>query len=246
MSVSFETPIEVVVLDIEGTVCPISFVKSTLFPYFLEKLPLELSALKYPLICTVSSPIEEICNQFPEDTKESYDSLLEHITSLVNNDIKDPVLKSFQGLIWKLGYENGELMAPVYDDAIEFITNLHRSKKIYIYSSGSIKAQILLFGHVKDANGSSVDMNKYLSGYYDITTAGLKQDSSSYTKILEDIGYASMQSSVLFLSDNTKEVVAAMRAGMNSVVVDRPGNAPLTEAEKLSFSIIETFTNLKV
>lgn len=246
MSVSFATPVEVIVLDIEGTICPISFVKTTLFPYFLEKLPLELSALTYPLRSTSSSPAEEICSQFPENVRNSYDSLLEYITSLVNNDIKDPILKSLQGLIWKLGYENGELMAPVYQDAIEFITDLSKTKKIYIYSSGSIKAQILLFGHVKGANGSSVDMNSYLSGYYDITTAGFKQESGSYVSILKDIGYESKQSSVLFLSDNVKEVDAAIQAGMNSIVVDRPGNAPLSEAGKKSFSIIETFRDLKV
>lgn len=246
MSVSFAAPVEVIVLDIEGTICPISFVKATLFPYFLEKLPLELSALTYPLKSTSSSPVEEICSQFPENVRDSYDSLLEYITSLVNNDIKDPILKSLQGFIWKLGYENGELMAPVYQDAIEFIKDLSKMKNIYIYSSGSIKAQILLFGHVKGANGSSVDMNSYLSGYYDITTAGFKQESSSYVSILKDIGYESKQSSVLFLSDNVKEVDAATQAGMNSLVVDRPGNAPLSEADKKSFSIIETFRDLKV
>lgn len=246
MSVSFAAPVEVIVLDIEGTICPISFVKATLFPYFLEKLPLELSALTYPLKSTSSSPVEEICSQFPENVRDSYDSLLEYITSLVNNDIKDPILKSLQGFIWKLGYENGELMAPVYQDAIEFIKDLSKMKNIYIYSSGSIKAQILLFGHVKGANGSSVDMNSYLSGYYDITTAGFKQESSSYVSILKDIGYESKQSSVLFLSDNVKEVDAAIQAGMNSLVVDRPGNAPLSEADKKSFSIIETFRDLKV
>lgn len=245
MPISFAAPIEVIVLDIEGTVCPISFVKTTLFPYFLEKLPLELSALTYPLKSTSNSPVEEICSQFPENVRVSSDSLLEYTTSLVNNDIKDPILKSLQGFIWKLGYENGELMAPVYEDAIEFVTDLSKTKKIYIYSSGSIKAQVLLFGHVKGANGSPVDMNRYLSGYYDITTAGFKQESGSYVSILKDIGYESKQSSVLFLSDNVREVDAAIQAGMNSLVVDRPGNAPLSEADKKSFRIIETFRDLK-
>ena len=246
MSVRFADPIEVVVLDIEGTVCPISFVKTTLFPYFLEKLPLEISALTFPLNFTSNSPVEQICSQFPENVRGSSDSLLEYITSLVNNDIKDPILKSLQGFIWKLGYENGELMAPVYEDSIEFVKDMSKTKKIYIYSSGSIKAQILLFGHVKDANGTSLDMNRYLSGYYDITTAGFKQESESYVKILKDIGYESKQSSVLFLSDNVKEVDAAIQAGMNSLVVDRPGNAPLNETDKKSFSIIETFKELEV
>ena len=177
----------------------------------------------------------------------SSDSLLEYTTSLVNNDIKDAILKSLPRLHLEIGIcKMDELMAPVYEDAIEFVTDLSKTRKIYIYSSGSIKAQVLLFGHVKGANGSPVDMNRYLSGYYDITTAGFKQESGSYVSILKDIGYESKQSSVLFLSDNVREVDAAIQAGMNSLVVDRPGNAPLSEADKKSFSIIETFRDLKL
>lgn len=246
MPISYKQPIEIVVLDIEGTVCPISFVKTTLFPYFLDKLPKELKELKYPITGTEKTPVSEICSQFPETHTGSYASLLEYITALVKNDIKDPVLKSLQGLIWKLGYENGDLKAPVYEDAIEFIEEKKGSKKVYIYSSGSIKAQVLLFGHVKQTQGGSVDLNKCLSGYYDITTAGFKQDSSSYHHILEDIGYSDRPKSVLFLSDNVKEVHAALEAGMNSVVVDRPGNAALTEQERKTFDVIENFNELQL
>ena len=39
-------------------------------------------------------------------------------------------------------------------------------------------------------------------------------------------------SDMLFLSDNVKEVDAAVTAGMKSIIVDRPGNALLTDADK--------------
>ena len=54
------------------------------------------------------------------------------------------------------------------------------NNKIYIYSSGSIKAQILLFGHVKSTTTTTtitnevIDLNPKLNGYFDITTAGFK------------------------------------------------------------------------
>lgn len=247
MPVTYKDTVEVVVLDIEGTVCPISFVKDTLFPYFLDKIPSELSQLQFPLIPETDSPIGKICSQFPEENNNTLDKLLNHIKLLVKNDIKDPVLKSLQGLIWKLGYENGELLAPLYDDAIDFIQKSPREyRKTYIYSSGSVKAQILLFGHVKGDNGSTEDLNQYLSGYYDITTSGHKQERNSYENILQDIGYSNKPGNVLFFSDNVKEVQAALKAGMKSVVVVKPGNASLTEQDHREFDIIESFAEVEI
>jgi len=48
-------------------------------------------------------------------------------------------------------------------------------------------------------------------------------------------------SAILFLSDNTKEVDAAINAGMSSLVVDRPGNAALSDADKQRFTVIPSF-----
>lgn len=45
-------------------------------------------------------------------------------------------------------------------------------------------------------------------------------------------------STILFLSDNTKEVDAAREAGMFSLVVDRPGNAALSEEEKNRLTVV--------
>lgn len=239
--------IDTVVLDIEGTVCPITFVKEKLFPYFLEKLPLFLLEISNFTLLQADDkdPIKAILSQLPEQIRTSKDSVLEYFNDLVRRDIKDPILKQLQGFIWKLGYENGDLKAPVYEDSIEFIKTFPsktENKRIYIYSSGSIKAQILLFGYV-DENGKSVDLNEYLSGYFDITTAGFKTQSSSYTKILEDIG-KEHGGSVLFLSDNVLEVEAALEAGMESYVVVRPGNAPLTEDDKTKYKIITSLEQL--
>lgn len=235
------------VVDIEGTVCLISFVKDTLFPYFLEQIPLKLRELTYPINSNDehSSPITSVVAGFPLDKTTSYETLLEHITLLVRQDIKDPTLKSLQGLVWQLGYDNGDLVAPVYQDAIDFIQRFNRVKenKVYVYSSGSIKAQKLLFGHVGGPEGS-FDLNPEFEGYFDITTSGFKQETSSYENILKDIGELT-PSNVLFLSDNVKEVQAAVSAGMQSYIVVRPGNYPLTQEDKsLGFKIIDNFEDL--
>lgn len=240
--------VNTLVLDIEGTVCPIMFVKETLFPYFLAKLPLVLELIVFPLGPSddpSDDPIVTILYGLDEEVRTSKDSVLEHFQSLVARDIKDPVLKSLQGFIWKSGYESGELKAPVYSDSIEYIREFlsKEGNRIFIYSSGSIKAQILLFGYVDD-NGTSVDLNPCLSGYFDITTAGFKQDSSSYTKILVEIGSSEATKQVLFLSDNVHEVKAAISAGMQSKLVIRPGNAPVSKEDLTLYEIIHSLEEL--
>lgn len=232
-------------LDIEGTICSILFVRDVLYPYFMERFESIMDQLSFPLIpVEPHSDIDLINNivaQFPENDSKSV--VISHIKELVANDVKDPILKSFQGFVWKLGYEKGDITAPIYPDAIKLIKQFTETKKIYIYSSGSVKAQKLLFNYVKDGD-KVTDMNGYLSGYFDITTSGFKQELTSYTKILQDIGCKGEE--VLFLSDNVKEVVAAKQANMRSVIVDRPGNNELTEEEILLHGVVTDFGEFRL
>lgn len=233
---------EVIVLDIEGTVCSISFVKDELYPYFMQRYQLILDKIVYPVEkvegTTEIDAINNIVGGFPDVSSKQ--AIANTIEDLVSRDIKDPVLKAFQGFVWKMGYENGDIVAPIYPDAIEFIRSFSSSKKVYIYSSGSVKAQILLFKYVKDGE-NVVDLNPCISGNFDITTSGFKTEASSYANILKDIGYEQAPEKVFFFSDNVKEVGAAIEAGMKSTIVDRPGNNPLSSSDIEKFGLIETF-----
>ncbi|CAI5756692.1 unnamed protein product [Candida verbasci] len=233
--------IDTVIVDIEGTVCPITFVKDTLFPYFIKKLPSYLENIQFPLNSSSSDPIVEILLKLPNEIRVNSQSTFNHFKSLVDQDIKDPILKSLQGLIWNQGYKNGELKAPIYPDSIKFIQDY--KNKIYVYSSGSVNAQKLLFGYVED-NGNSIDLNKYLSGYFDITTSGYKNQPQSYKNILKDINKDG--SSVLFLSDNINEVKAAIEAGMNCHIVIRDGNAPISNEDKSNYQVIYALSELNI
>ena len=51
---------------------------------------------------------------------------------------------------------------------------------------------------------------------------------------------------IFFLSDNVKEVEAAIAAGMKSLVVDRPGNAVLSEDDKKRFEVVDTFEKISL
>ncbi|CCE63813.1 hypothetical protein TPHA_0F03320 [Tetrapisispora phaffii CBS 4417] len=215
------------ILDIEGTVCPISFVKSELFPYFLEQLA--------DVILNVHKQDATIQGIVAKFGITDSTALLVHIRRLVEADVKDPVLKELQGYVWSRGYHSGDIKAPVYPDAIGFIKDPRN--KIYIYSSGSVKAQKLLFRFVKDADTGTVDLTPHILGYYDITTSGRKIDPQSYRNIVSDINSIestnNRESTFLFLSDNTLEIDAANEAGLSTRLVIREGNQPIP-AEKLS------------
>lgn len=124
----------------------------------------------------------------------------------------------------------------IYDDVLPRLDQwITEGKKIYIYSSGSVPAQKLLVGF-----STKGDLSKYFSGYFD-TKIGLKIEPESYKKIAEEINKEC--SSILFVSDNIKEIVAANEVGYQVVISDRPGNAPLGDESK-AFKIITSFDQI--
>ncbi|KAL7789850.1 HAD-like domain-containing protein [Trichoderma ceciliae] len=227
----------VVLLDIEGTVCPISFVKDVLFPYALHVLPEFLTA-------QWDEPIfAEYRNAFPDEYRNDRGAFEAHVRDLVARDVKVSYLKALQGYLWKKGYESGVLKAPLFPDVPPFITNAHAAgKKIIIYSSGSVPAQKLFFAHT---TAQPPDMSILISDWFDTVNAGPKTDVASYTTILSrypDISPARW----IFLSDNLNEVDAARQSGMHSVPAIRPGNAPLPSDHPLSGFALSEFTPVSV
>lgn len=105
-------------------------------------------------------------------------------------------------------------------------------KKLYIFSSGSVEAQKLLFGHSTEG-----DVTSMLSDYFD-TEVGPKVEKESYSKIAEKIGKPVGE--IVFYTDVVKEADAAKEAGMPVVIVAREGNTPLTDDEKTKFQVVST------
>lgn len=212
-------------LDIEGTVCPISFVKDILFPFFISQLPNLISQRGSQQSDT---EIDRILNSFQIDND---DDLMDHISNLVSNDIKDSKLKELQGFVWTKGYEDGSIKAPIYNDAINLIKDPNNN--IYIYSSGSIKAQKLLFKYAcsfndKESKMGGIDLTPYIKGYFDITTSGPKINTQSYENILNDIPSPDKDEEILFLSDNPLELDAAKKCRNIKIgLVLRDGNNPV-------------------
>ncbi|KAI0392580.1 HAD-like domain-containing protein [Xylariaceae sp. FL0594] len=156
-------------------------------------------------------------------------------------DVKASYLKSLQGYLWEEGYASGDLKAPLFPDVAAKLSTWHKNgRKIMIYSSGSVPAQKLLFGHT---NAEPSDLTPLISGWFDTVNAGLKTETKSYQKIMDSHPEIPADQ-WLFLSDNTKEVDAAIAAGMQSMVVQRPGNADLPDEVPTRLKVIETFDSL--
>ncbi|KAH8027145.1 hypothetical protein HPB51_003514 [Rhipicephalus microplus] len=155
-------------------------------------------------------------------------------------DRKAPPLKALQGLIWKEGYASGQLCASLYLDVVPMLAAWKsRHLKLLIYSSGSVQAQQLLFSHTTEG-----DVTRLLDGYFDINTAGVKTDARSYEVISQAIN--TIPSKILFLTDIVAEAQAARSAGFQVRLVVRPGNKPLSEDEKASFSFIGSLEQIEL
>lgn len=207
--------IRALLTDIEGTTSSISFVKDVLFPYARRALPAFLKARgKDPEVARwVDAVAAEIGAAGPDAC------ITEVLQGWIDEDRKHTALKALQGMIWKAGYENGDFTAHVYPDAAERLQAWHAAGlPLWVYSSGSVNAQKLFFGH--SAAGNLLPL---FSGHFD-TEVGGKRDASSYLRIADALGLVPAE--ILFLSDVVEELDAARDAGMHTALIDRPQDYP--------------------
>lgn len=231
-----------IVLDIEGTTSSMSFVYEVLLPYarthlvkFLEDHwddPDVVSARHQMARDAGVESFSQWCYDLAPAQEQRF--LRDEVLALMDRDAKATGLKQLQGLIWRQGFESGTLRAHVYDDVPPALAAWHRrGLDVRIYSSGSVTAQQLFFGHTRHG-----DLRPYLRGHYD-TTTGPKKEVESYRRIAADMGVAPDR--LIFLSDVCAELDAARAAGLQTRLVIRPGNAnPGTEQGHLEIHDFST------
>jgi len=203
--------IQAVVTDIEGTTSSLAFVKDVLFPYARRCIP-DFVRNHEAELGSIRSEIEAIVGQ----QNLSSSQIVRILLQWMDEDRKITPLKSLQGMIWKTGYESGELQSHVYEDAVRGLRRWHASGlRLYVYSSGSVAAQKLLFAHTPYG-----DLLPLFSGYFD-TTTGPKLEPLSYARIAGSLDLAPR--SIVFLSDHTGETRAAAAAGLQTIVLAREG-----------------------
>lgn len=202
----------VILTDIEGTTSSLSFVKDVLFPYARDRL-VDFIA-EHGNEPEVARELAEVRRMAGRDLAPSACAGL--LIEWIDQDRKATPLKSLQGMIWEHGYRRGDFQGHIYEDAARKLRDWHAAGlALYVFSSGSVHAQQLLFAHTGQG-----DLTPLFSGYFD-TRIGPKQAESSYRAIAAEIGAA--PEAILFLSDAPAELDAARLAGCQTAQVLREG-----------------------
>jgi methylthioribulose 1-phosphate dehydratase/enolase-phosphatase E1 len=236
-----------VLVDIEGTVSPISFVKSRLFPFASEKVESFLEKNQNePKVQDLISQLAVLAAASTETdsprVSEGVAKIAEvaaFVRYLIAVDRKVTPLKTLQGLIWAEGYASGQLIAEIFPEVPSVLRKLAHDEnvKLAVYSSGSRQAQSLLFRHTPMG-----DLTSLFTAFFD-TKVGLKNDVSSYEEIaLTLVGDIAQAGRILFITDVLAEAKAAKAAGMACVISVRAGNAVIEEEH--DFKIITSFEQL--
>lgn len=208
-------PIRAILTDIEGTTSSISFVKDVLFPYARRALPGFVAARgREP---AVRKWLDTVALENGGACQDSV--IVEVLQGWIDEDRKHTALKALQGMIWADGYKSADFTSHMYPDAAPALRQWKDAGlRLYVYSSGSVPAQRLLFGH-SDAG----DLTELFSGWFD-TEVGGKREAASYARIVEAIGVPADE--IVFLSDVVEELDAARDAGVGTVLVDRLDDYP--------------------
>ncbi len=219
-----------ILLDIEGTTTPISFVYDVLFPFARAHAGKHLGdedrrALKIEYDADIAHGL----------TPPAWPTgAIHYVHWLMDQDRKSTALKTLQGRVWQEGYRLGDLHGAVFADVPAALERWYRAGlDIRIYSSGSVLAQRLLFSTTPHG-----DLTRFLRGYFD-TTTGPKTAASSYAAIA--LAFGLPPSGILFISDVTRELDAAAGAGFQVLLSVRPGNPPQPAH---TYTTISTFENV--
>lgn len=218
-----------VLLDIEGTTTSISFVYDVLFPYAEARLEAYCSGAD-----ASDAAITLLRREYQEEIAKDaslpdFGNGAPYALHLMRQDRKSTGLKALQGRIWKEGYASGEIRAHLFPDVPDALVAWRKTGlRLRIFSSGSVEAQHLLFGHTEAG-----DLVPLFEGFHD-TTTGPKQEAESYRKIA--LAFALPPGEILFLSDVRAELDAAAEAGMRTGLMRRPGNRPVDPGPHPVFS----------
>uniref|UniRef100_A0A8C5Y8X3 Enolase-phosphatase 1 n=1 Tax=Microcebus murinus TaxID=30608 RepID=A0A8C5Y8X3_MICMU len=241
--VVLSVPAEVaaILLDVEGTTTPIAFVQDILFPYIKENVKEYLQTHWEEEECQQdvsllrkqaeedahldgAVPIPGASGSGAQDPQRTIQAVVDNVCWQMSLDRKTTALKQLQGHMWRAAFAAGRMKAEFFADVVPAVRKWREAgMKVYIYSSGSVEAQKLLFGHSTDGDILGV-----------VTSWATKRDSVSKKK--------KTQIPLVYHDDQN----AAEAAGVHVAVVVRPGNAGLTDDEKTYYSLITSFSDLSL
>lgn len=203
--------IKAILTDIEGTTSSLAFVKDVLFPYSRSRLADFLRTHGHkPAVRAQLEEVRRLAGRADLDLH----GLVETLTRWIDEDRKLTPLKALQGMIWEEGFRRGDFQGHIYEDAVRGLRRWkQQGLKLYVFSSGSVQAQKLLFAHTGYG-----DLTPLFDGYFD-TTVGAKKQVESYRRIAAAVGLLPQE--ILFLSDIKEELDAARAAGLRTIQLVR-------------------------
>lgn len=217
-----------VLLDIEGTISDINFVKNVLFPYSAKKLESFVKEnLDDPIVKKATDDIGE----------PTIEMCIKRLLTWIQEDNKHPSLKTLQGMIWRAGFESNEFQSHLYEDVLPRLKYWNDNGiKMGIYSSGSIEAQKLFLKHTIYG-----DILFLFSNHFDLST-GPKKQMQSYQSISKQLNRELVSNpniepnidsiletkQILFLSDVEAELDAAREANFLTGQIVREGTVAST------------------
>jgi enolase-phosphatase E1 len=239
-------PSHVILLDVEGTTTPVSFVYDKLFPYARSHMrgwlaehhlhpEIQDALVQLEKENTIDSKSGAPPFSPTENEKSRAESAAAYCLWLMSRDRKTTPLKAIQGLIWEEGFKRGELQGEVFPDVPASFSDWHsKGCRVAIYSSGSVTAQRLVFEHTRYGS-----LLPFIQAFFD-TRVGPKQDAGSYCNIVKALGVEAAHA--FFISDVPAELDAASHAGLSVALAVRPGN-PL-QPNPANYRVLRSFADL--
>jgi enolase-phosphatase E1 len=190
-------PPAAVLMDIEGTTTPISFVHDVLFAYARARMA------DWCRVHLDDPVLGEVARAAPGQPVDAT------LLGWMAKDEKSTALKTVQGKIWAEGYGRGEILGALYPDVPPALRRwVAGGVKLFVYSSGSVEAQKWLFGC-----SEAGDLAGLFAGFFD-TRVGAKRETASYGLICRGANVSAGE--MLFLSDVAAELDAAAAAGLRT------------------------------
>ncbi|MEM6162161.1 acireductone synthase [Erwinia sp. P6884] len=203
--------IRAIVTDIEGTTSDIRFVHNVLFPYARENMAAFVAGFQHR--DDVAGALTDLRDEIGQP-EAGVEDLISVLFSFMDEDRKSTALKAIQGMIWRDGYLSGRFTGHLYPDVLPALRAWRQQGvDLYVYSSGSVAAQKLLFGYSDEG-----DITALFSGYFD-THVGAKRETDAYRAIAAKTGLP--PDALLFLSDIRQELDAAQEAGWHTLQLIR-------------------------
>ncbi|XP_013397492.2 enolase-phosphatase E1 [Lingula anatina] len=244
--------VKVLLLDVEGTTSPISFMKNEVNQYVTENIQ------EYLTKNWESEELQNVITSLREQAQQDKEAGTEGVVEVkAADDPQEEVIASItENLKWQMSQEKAttaacqlqsqilreafkmeKMKGKLFDDVVPALKEVATdSRQVYLFSTTSMDVQKLLFTY--SAQG---DNSKCLSGFFD-SKVGAKTEMESYKNIINDIGVKPEET--LYVTDMPAEAQAAGKAGIGVFLLNRPENPALSQDDLKDYNVISSLTEL--